>query len=46
MYFLFKGTAAVMTPTGQEVCHLEDGAHFGEIALIVKDRKVINIITV
>ncbi|KAG5323930.1 HCN1 protein, partial [Acromyrmex heyeri] len=39
MYFLASGTIAVLTPTGKEVCHLNDGAHFGEIALLVVDRR-------
>ncbi|EGI60569.1 Potassium/sodium hyperpolarization-activated cyclic nucleotide-gated channel 4 [Acromyrmex echinatior] len=39
MYFLASGTVAVLTPTGKEVCHLNDGAYFGEIALLVMDRR-------
>ncbi|XP_063984911.1 potassium/sodium hyperpolarization-activated cyclic nucleotide-gated channel 1-like [Diachasmimorpha longicaudata] len=39
MYFLSSGTVAVFTPTGQEVCHLEEGAHFGEVALLVQDQR-------
>ncbi|XP_011307578.1 potassium/sodium hyperpolarization-activated cyclic nucleotide-gated channel 1-like [Fopius arisanus] len=39
MYFLNNGTVAVFTPTGQEVCHLEEGAHFGEVALLVQDQR-------
>ncbi|KAB0800754.1 hypothetical protein PPYR_06493 [Photinus pyralis] len=39
MYFLSSGTVCVITPTGREVCHLYDGAFFGEIALLQKDQK-------
>lgn len=39
MYFLSSGTVCVITPTGREVCHLDDGAYFGEIALLQKDEK-------
>ncbi|KAJ8928361.1 hypothetical protein NQ314_019092 [Rhamnusium bicolor] len=36
MYFLSCGTVAVYTRSGKEICHLQDGSHFGEIALILK----------
>lgn len=36
MYFLASGTVAVYTRTGREICHLQDGAYFGEIALVLK----------
>lgn len=39
MYFLSSGTVTVLTPSGKEVCHLEEGSYFGEIALISKDQK-------
>ncbi|KAK1132864.1 hypothetical protein K0M31_014232 [Melipona bicolor] len=47
MFFLSAGTVAVLTPTGKEICHLDDGAHFGEIALLVPDqRRVASVIAI
>ncbi|KAL0102622.1 hypothetical protein PUN28_018127 [Cardiocondyla obscurior] len=47
MFFLSIGTVAIFTPTGKEVCHLNDGAHFGEIALLVADqRRVASVIAI
>ncbi|KAK4885905.1 hypothetical protein RN001_002176 [Aquatica leii] len=37
MFFIASGTVAVYTSSGREICHLEDGAHFGEIALVMRD---------
>ncbi|KAK0087514.1 hypothetical protein PV325_000850 [Microctonus aethiopoides] len=37
MYFISSGTVSIYTDSGKEVCHLEDGAHFGEIALVMPD---------
>ncbi|CAG9828955.1 unnamed protein product [Diabrotica balteata] len=39
MYFLASGTVAVYTHSGKEICHLQDGAYFGEISLVVKGQK-------
>ncbi|XP_051162132.1 potassium/sodium hyperpolarization-activated cyclic nucleotide-gated channel 2-like [Leptopilina boulardi] len=39
MYFLARGTVAILTAAGKEICHLEDGAHFGEVALLIQDQK-------
>lgn len=47
MYFISSGTVAVSTPTGSEVCHLQDGAYFGEAALIRKDNKrIANVVAI
>ncbi|KAJ8673833.1 hypothetical protein QAD02_005095 [Eretmocerus hayati] len=47
MFFLSSGTVAILTPTGKEVCYLEDGAHFGEVALLVQDqRRVASVVAV
>lgn len=46
MYFLYYGTVAVYTPSGKELCHLEDGAHFGEIALILNESRVATVVAV
>ncbi|XP_012522161.2 potassium/sodium hyperpolarization-activated cyclic nucleotide-gated channel 1 [Monomorium pharaonis] len=47
MFFLSSGTVAVLTPTGKEMCHLNDGAHFGEVALLVADqRRIASIVAI
>ncbi|XP_043491455.1 potassium/sodium hyperpolarization-activated cyclic nucleotide-gated channel 2-like [Polistes fuscatus] len=47
MYFIGSGTVAVYTVSGKEVCHLKDGAHFGEIALVMADeRRVASVVAV
>lgn len=40
MFFIGSGTVCVSTTNGQEIEHLTDGDHFGEIALILKNNKV------
>lgn len=42
MFFIASGTVCVMTTNGRELCHLEEGNYFGEVALILKNNKVIN----
>ncbi|XP_014605251.1 PREDICTED: potassium/sodium hyperpolarization-activated cyclic nucleotide-gated channel 1-like [Polistes canadensis] len=47
MYFIGSGTVAIYTISGKEVCHLKDGAHFGEIALVMADeRRVASVVAV
>lgn len=41
MFFVASGTVCVTTTNGKELCHLEDGDFFGEVALILKNSKVI-----
>ncbi|CAH4027152.1 unnamed protein product [Pieris brassicae] len=38
LYFIHKGTVAIYCESGKEVCHLEDGDFFGEIALVMSHR--------
>ncbi|CAH1285388.1 unnamed protein product [Diabrotica balteata] len=38
VYFIFYGTLAVYNQRGQEICHLEDGANFGELSLLKENR--------
>ncbi|XP_076272030.1 potassium/sodium hyperpolarization-activated cyclic nucleotide-gated channel 4-like [Rhynchophorus ferrugineus] len=40
LYFLASGTVAVYTYSGKEVCHLQDGAYFGELSLLLKETHV------
>ncbi|KAF7276521.1 hypothetical protein GWI33_010164 [Rhynchophorus ferrugineus] len=45
LYFLASGTVAVYTYSGKEVCHLQDGAYFGELSLLLKETHVTATIT-
>lgn len=38
MYFIDRGTVAIYSESGKEVCHLHDGDFFGEITLVMKHR--------
>lgn len=40
LYLLASGTVAVYTHSGKEVCHLQDGAYFGELALFLSDQRI------
>nr|CAI5824727.1 unnamed protein product [Callosobruchus analis] len=46
MFFIYFGTVAIYTPTGREICHLQDGAHFGEIALVFNETRVATVVAV
>ncbi|XP_060522333.1 potassium/sodium hyperpolarization-activated cyclic nucleotide-gated channel 4-like [Cylas formicarius] len=39
LYIIASGTVALYTHSGKEVCHLQDGAYFGELSLILKNQK-------
>lgn len=40
LFLLASGTVAVYTHSGKEVCHLHDGAYFGELSLLVSNQKI------
>ncbi|XP_026470702.1 potassium/sodium hyperpolarization-activated cyclic nucleotide-gated channel 1-like [Ctenocephalides felis] len=47
MYFLVSGTVTIISPNGKEVCHLQDGSYFGEVALLKRDnRRVASVIAI
>ncbi|GLV42053.1 I[[h]] channel [Carabus blaptoides fortunei] len=47
IYFLSRGTVAVYSISGKEICHLYDGDYFGEIALLTADRKItVNLVAI
>ncbi|XP_050306953.1 potassium/sodium hyperpolarization-activated cyclic nucleotide-gated channel 3-like [Anthonomus grandis grandis] len=39
MYFIESGTVALYSPSGNEICHLYDGAYFGEISVLLREQK-------
>ncbi|KAF5280040.1 hypothetical protein FQR65_LT03295 [Abscondita terminalis] len=39
MYIIASGSVCVTTPSGKEICHLYDGAYFGEVELLMKEQK-------
>lgn len=39
LYFISSGTVALYTYSGKELCHLGDGAYFGEVSLMMKHPK-------
>ncbi|KAL1501721.1 hypothetical protein ABEB36_006999 [Hypothenemus hampei] len=46
MFLLIAGTVLVTTAENKPLCFLKDGAHFGEIALVVRLERVINVTAV
>ncbi|XP_053597982.1 potassium/sodium hyperpolarization-activated cyclic nucleotide-gated channel 2-like [Microplitis demolitor] len=47
MYFIATGTVAIYGLSGTEICHLEDGAHFGEVAMVMpNERRVATVVAV
>nr|CAI5841127.1 unnamed protein product [Callosobruchus analis] len=46
MFFIHFGTVAIYTRTGREICHLQDGAHFGEIALVFNETRIATVVAV
>ena len=46
MYFIYVGTVAVYTGGGKEICHLDDGGHFGEITLLINAPRVATVVAV
>ncbi|CAH1957307.1 unnamed protein product [Acanthoscelides obtectus] len=40
MYFIRYGTVALYTPSGKEMYHVDDGAHFGEISILFEERRI------
>ncbi|XP_018348331.1 PREDICTED: potassium/sodium hyperpolarization-activated cyclic nucleotide-gated channel 2-like [Trachymyrmex septentrionalis] len=39
LYFIAYGTVVVYNSAEKEICHLEDGAYFGELALLMEDER-------
>ncbi|XP_018314248.1 potassium/sodium hyperpolarization-activated cyclic nucleotide-gated channel 2 [Mycetomoellerius zeteki] len=39
LYFIACGTVVVYNSAEKEICHLEDGAYFGELALLMEDER-------
>nr|CAI5844968.1 unnamed protein product [Callosobruchus analis] len=46
MYFINYGTVAIYSLAGKEICHLEDGAHFGEISMIFHEPRMETVVAV
>lgn len=46
LYFLASGTVAIYTHSGMELYHLQDGAYFGEISLLMRNKRQVTAIAV
>ncbi|KAK9888186.1 hypothetical protein WA026_000455 [Henosepilachna vigintioctopunctata] len=46
MFFVYVGVLAVFTESGKEICHLSDGSHFGEIALLLNETRVASVVAI
>ncbi|KAK9888185.1 hypothetical protein WA026_000454 [Henosepilachna vigintioctopunctata] len=46
MFFVYVGVLAVFTESGKEICHLSDGSHFGEIALLLNETRIASVVAI
>ncbi|CAH1127603.1 unnamed protein product [Ceutorhynchus assimilis] len=46
MFFILAGTVAVTAANKKTLCYLKDGAHFGEIALVINIPRVANVVAI
>lgn len=46
MFFIYVGVLAVFTESGKEICHLSDGSHFGEIAMLLSEFRVASVVAI
>ncbi|XP_057662055.1 potassium/sodium hyperpolarization-activated cyclic nucleotide-gated channel 3-like [Diorhabda carinulata] len=46
IHFIHNGTVAVYNLAGSEICHLEDGDSFGELCLLLEEKKLVSIVAI